>query len=61
MELRQYVSVCLTSTRVAPVARKLETRIISPMAAMLAPRITKASCVGSTLTTTLSYKVTTFS
>ena len=30
------MSVCLTSTRVAPVARKLETRIISPMAAMLA-------------------------
>ena len=45
------VSFCLTSTRVAPVARKLETRIISPMAAMLAPRITKASCVGSTLST----------
>ena len=47
----------LTSTRVAPVARKLLTRIISPMAAMLAPRITNASWVGSTLTQTLDITI----
>ena len=34
---------------VAPVASIAVTRIISARAAILAPRITKASCVGSTL------------
>ena len=45
-----------TSTLVAPVARMDVTRIISANAAMLAPRITNASCTGSTLST---YKVKT--
>ena len=38
-----------TSTLVAPVARIAVTNIIRARAAMLAPRITNASCVGSTL------------
>ena len=46
--------VLYTSTLVAPVARMLETRIMTAMAAMLAPRMTKASCVGSTHSRLLS-------
>ena len=48
------MKVAVATLPLAPVARMLETRIMTAMAAMLAPRMTKASCVGSTHSRLLS-------